>query len=156
MHFLSVLAGVSGGVWGMKVVGVVFVGFGENGFIQDKWWNNKIRRFAVKHLCGGFLYEKKAAWRFIIFLGGPLVVSELYSAPKTILRKCWNIIENSKIPSQYHFSIDIFDKRNRTSHLQKVPNKNFSVISKHGVPCLRKYHLISFFWKKVFPISETL
>ena len=29
-------------------------------------------------------------------------------------------------------------------HLRKVQNKNFSVISKHGIPCYRKYNLIVF------------
>ena len=93
------------------------------------------------------------------------------TARKTIFPESWNIMESSKIPSKYHLSISFLaQKRTVFSisekyfpviskyplsinflaqkrpyfHLQKVQNKEFSVISKHGITCYRKYHLIVF------------
>ena len=72
------------------------------------------------------------------------------SARKILFPKPWNITENSKRPGKYHLSVKCFaEKKHRISHLRKVQNKNFSVIS--------KYHLsIKFLAKKktVFSIHK--
>ena len=43
------------------------------------------------------------------------------------------------------FASDFWLIKDRIPHLRKDQNKNFSVISKHSIPCYKKYHLIVFF-----------
>ena len=44
-------------------------------------------------------------------------------------------------------------RKDRCSHLQKVQNKKFSVISKHDIKCYTKYHLIVVLRTKVLSFS---
>ena len=44
-------------------------------------------------------------------------------------------------------------KKYHIFHLQKILNKSFSAISKHDIPCYRKYHLIDFFFLRTEILS---
>ena len=44
-----------------------------------------------------------------------------------------------KISSYINF---LDQKKDRISNLRKVQNKNFSVLSKHDIPRLRKYYIV--------------
>ena len=72
--------------------------------------------------------------------------------PSAFWVKKWRIsdlgkVQNKNFPviSIYHLSINFLAHKTLYFYLRKVQNKKFPEISKHGIVCLRKYHLIVFF-----------
>ena len=54
------------------------------------------------------------------------------TTPKTTFPKSYNNMESTKIPSFHQL---FRSKKDGISQVGKVQNKNFSVISKHDIPC---------------------
>ena len=71
-----------------------------------------------------------------------------FSSPGISLKPRKDYLNIIFLPSNFSIKIDSF------SHLRKVQNKNFSVISKHGIPSYKKYRLTSTFWVKKDCISH--
>ena len=76
------------------------------------------------------LFKNNFALFFDHFFVAMLLLIFKSTAGEAMFLRSWNIMESSKRPSK-HPSINFLSKKRPYSHLRKVQNKNFSVISKY-------------------------